>query len=295
MIRGDRHLVLDNMRDDYPKLCQWVHEHGEPTSPRGQLTYELRNIAITLLDPEDSLPLGVGRKLNLAIGAAEALQLIAGVSDPALMARVQPRFKSYMDGSSLHGSYGPRARFQLPDVAQMLINDPASRQALVVIWDSAFDRAVPIAPLDLPCTVALQFLIRDNKLELHTHMRSNDVIMGVSYDFFQFTQLQLTMAGLLNLPVGPYEHHATSLHLYARDLGIMDRMHTTDVLTKPSDLPRGFGVGEQSWYTIQERARFVLDVATGRITEGINPNAFSPTERWYLEQLRPYWVAPDAT
>ena len=292
MIRGDNHLVLDNMRDDYPKLCQWTLEHGTPTSPRGQLTYELRNLSLTLLDPEDALPLGVGRKLNLAIAAAEALQLISGVSDPALMTRVQPRFKTYMDGSSLHGSYGPRIRWQLHDTAQLLINDPQTRQAIVSIWDPNYDRSVPVAPADLPCTIVLQFLIRDTRLELHTHMRSNDVILGLSYDAFQFTQLQLTMANLLRLEAGPYQHHATSFHLYGRDTGVLDRMHLTDVTTKPTDLPKGFGTDATSWYDVQARARFVLDVATGRIVDGVNPNAFTPNERWYLDQLRPYWVAP---
>lgn len=292
MIRGDNHLVLDNMRDDYPKLVAWVREHGKPVSPRNQLTYELQNMSLTLLDPRDALPLGVGRKLNLAIGAAEALCLIAGVADPALMARVQPRFSSYMDGSSLHGAYGPRLRNQLHTIAPILFDDPSSRQAICSIWDPAYDQSVPTAPRDLPCTVFLQFLWRDGKLELHTHMRSNDVVMGVSYDFFQFTQLQLTMAELLGTEVGPYHHHATSLHLYARDVKVLDRMHETDIKVRPTDLPLGLCGAATTWHDVADRARFVLDVATGRIVEGVNPNAFSASERWYLEQLRPYWQPP---
>lgn len=292
MIKGDNHLILDNMRDDYPKLVQWVREHGQPVSPRNQLTYELRNVSITLRDPVDSLPLGVGRKLNLAIGAAEALQLIAGVSDPTLMTRIQPRFGSFMDGSALHGAYGPRIRWQLGDVHTLLFQDPSTRQAICSIWDANYDRSVPVAPRDLPCTLSLQFIFRDSALELHTHMRSNDVVLGVSYDFFQFTQLQLTMANVLGCAVGPYEHHATSLHLYARDIGLLDHMHATDIFTRPDDLPRGFGAEARSWAEVADRARFVLDVAAGRIVDGVNPNGWSATERWYLDKLRPYWVAP---
>lgn len=290
MIRGDSHLVMDNCRDDYPKLCQWVWEHGQPSNPRSELTHELVNMSITLLDPTDALPLGVGRKPNLAIGAAEALQLISGVSDPDLMKRITPRFANYFDGGTLHGGYGPRLRNQLHDVQQILMNDPLSRQAVVTIWDPAYDRTVPVAPRDLPCTVALQFLFREGKLQLHVHMRSNDVIMGVSYDFFQFTQLQLSMANLMGVEVGSYHHHATSFHMYARDLQILDRMHDTDVMVRPDDLPMGFGQTANNWLDIQERTRFVLDVASGRIVKGVNANAFTDTEKWYLEQLRPYWV-----
>jgi len=38
--------------------------------------------------------------------------------------------------------------------------------------------------------------------------------------------------------------------------------------------------------------RFALDVATGRVVEGVNPNAFTADEKWFLEALRPYWQAP---
>jgi thymidylate synthase len=284
--------VLDNLRDDYPSLVKWVHEHGEPVNAHGSMTYELRNMSLTLLDPVDSLPLGVGRKLNLAIGAAEALQLVAGVTDPGLMARIQPRFSSFMDGGVLHGAYGPRLRWQLRDVPSILFADPGSRQAVCTIWDPSYDRSVPTAPRDLPCTVFLQFIFRNDKLELHTHMRSNDVVWGVSYDLFQFTQLQLTMAKVLGCGVGPYHHHATSFHLYKRDVGLLDRLVPTTILTRPTDLPTGFGDKSLDWDDVAMRARFLLDVATGRVVDGVNPNAFTPDERWYLDKLRPYWVAP---
>jgi thymidylate synthase len=292
MIRGDNHLVLDNLRDDYPQLVQWVREHGQPVKPRGMLSYELRNLSLTLLDPIDSLPLGVGRKLNLAIAAAEALQLISGVSDPALMRRIQPRFANFMDGSALHGSYGPRIRWQMDDVMKLLQIDSFSRQAIATIWDPSYDRSVPEPPRDLPCTLNFQFFWREGKLEMHTNMRSNDVVLGVSYDLFQFAQLQLTVARFLNTEVGAYHHHVGSFHLYASDTGVLDHLHKTTVLTRPEDLPTGFGDGgAQSWQEVADRARFVLDVGAGRITEGVNINAFSESEKWYLNQLRPYWVS----
>jgi thymidylate synthase len=284
---------MDNMRDDYPKLVQWVWEHGSPVTPRNELTHELVDVSITLLDPTDALPIGVGRKLNLGIAAAEALQLVAGVSDPELMRRVQGRFANYFDGGALHGAYGPRLRWQLQDIQQILLNDPSSRQAVTTIWDPNYDRTVPNAPRDLPCTVALQFLYRDSALQLHTHMRSNDVVMGVSYDFFQFTQLQLAMADLLQVQVGSYHHHATSLHMYSRDLPVLDRMHNTDESTRQQGRPMGLGSSANSWEEIASRARFVLDVASGRVIDGVNPGAFNSTEKWYLEQLRPYWIAQE--
>lgn len=281
---GGNHLVLANLRDDYPQLVQHVRENGAPVSVRGKLTYELRNVLLTLQDPYDALPLGVGRKLNLGIAAAEALQLVAGITDPQLMLKVQARFSDYMDGSALHGAYGPRLRWQLAGIERLIRLDPTTRQAVMTIWDPAYDQSVPTAPRDLPCTIALQFLYRDEKLELHTTMRSNDVVLGLSYDLFQFTQLQLAMANVLQIEPGSYYHHAVSLHLYGSDTGVLDYLQPTDVLTRPTDLPRGLEAA--SWDELATRARFLLDVATGRLdSSAVNFEVFTPTEAWYLKQL----------
>jgi thymidylate synthase len=281
---------MENARDDYPSLVQWVREEGKPVKCRGEVTYELRDVSITLNDPIDSLPVGVGRKLNLGIAAAEALQLIGGVTDPDLMKRVQPRFKDFMDGSALHGAYGPRLRWQLNDIEALLLTDETTRQAVANIWDANYDRSVPVAPRDLPCTIYLQFMLRDQKLELHTHMRSNDVIWGVSYDFFQFTQLQMSMANALRVPCGPYHHHATSFHLYQRDVGILDYLKPTNIPERPPELPGGIGTPGMTWAEIAERARYVLDVAAGRKVKGVKPGSFNHAESWYLDKLRKYWV-----
>ena len=70
---------------------------------------------------------------------------------------------------------------------------------------------------DTPCTVSLQFLIRDNKLHLTVYMRSNDIWLGFPYDVFSFTCMQIKMAMELGYDVGEYTHIAGSLHLYTRN------------------------------------------------------------------------------
>ena len=47
---------------------------------------------------------------------------------------------------------------------------------------------------DIPCTVSLQFLIRENKLHLFVNMRSNDVFLGLPHDIFCFTMIQEIIA-----------------------------------------------------------------------------------------------------
>jgi hypothetical protein len=75
-----------------------------------------------------------------------------------------------------------------------LLKDHDSRRALVLI-NRANDQiyAVDHGSKDVPCTLSLQFFVRDNKLHLHAHMRSNDVFWGLTYDLFSFTMLQEVM------------------------------------------------------------------------------------------------------
>ena len=60
--------------------------------------------------------------------------------------------------------------------------------------------------------------IRQNKLEWSQVMRSNDVLLGMPYNFIQFTGLQEILAGWLDLDLGTYNHYSDSLHLYSRDM-----------------------------------------------------------------------------
>jgi hypothetical protein len=75
---------------------------------------------------------------------------------------------------------------------------------------------------DIPCTLSIQFFIRDGRLHCVTTMRSNDIWLGLPYDIFCFTCLQRLIAEALKVPTGFYIHQAGSLHLYARNAEKMD-------------------------------------------------------------------------
>lgn len=206
-----------HLRGGYRNLVSEILANGEEVSPRGQATREVRGAVIVLKNPIPSLPNRSGRKLNPAIGAAEALQLIGGFSDPRMMESISKNFSRFLDAGVFHGAYGTRLRGQLPLIYERLRDDPDTRQAVVTIWDPLHDAVVRDSK-DFPCTITLQFMVRDDALELQTYMRSNDVWLGLPYDAFQFTQLQMTMANVLDLRYGPYAHHVGSLHIYERDV-----------------------------------------------------------------------------
>jgi thymidylate synthase len=81
--------------------------------------------------------------------------------------------------------------------------------------------------LDQPCCLAIQFLIRDKKLNLIAYMRSNDLVYGTPYNILYFVKLMHRMLRELNDPelkIGNYYHHATSIHIYKKHLGKVRKM-----------------------------------------------------------------------
>ena len=76
--------------------------------------------------------------------------------------------------------------------------------------------------------------VRQGKLEWSQIMRSNDVLLGMPYNFIQFTGLQEILAGWLELDIGTYNHYSDSLHLYNRDISKVDIAEETPLENKDS-------------------------------------------------------------
>ena len=91
---------------------------------------------------------------------------------------------------------------------------------MLQIWDASKDFPSPDgSPVnsDIPCNVCSFAKIRDGKLEWTQILRSNDLFLGVPYNFVQFTSLQEIIAAWLGIKVGHYTHITDCLHIYARD------------------------------------------------------------------------------
>jgi thymidylate synthase len=125
------------------------------------------------------------------------------------------------DGAHLAGAFGERllkARGhvdQLDAVRRRLTEDRGTRRAVAVV----------LSPTDLvsrsrdhPCLLGLQFLIRNNRLEMISYMRSQSALMVLPYDVFLFTAIQSWIADSLEIEVGPYTHIAGSFHIYSDEL-----------------------------------------------------------------------------
>ena len=261
------------------EVCRDVLGYGSLVSPRGRQTLEVSPLHIELDDPTDTLPDGINRaKLLPAIGAAEALQNIAGVAQPGLMSRISSFFPKPSDRwAEENETYGPRLGRQLDDVAELLRRDRDSREAVATIWRAGDIVGGQAHNL---CTISLQFLVREGALDLLVTMRSNDAWYGLCYDLFQFAQVQLTMARCLGVPAGRYFHTAASMHLYDRHWAAASEL-TLPIENFPATPLWGIGMQPyQSWADARARAEILL-------TGGV-PFGPTPTERWYADTLAPY-------
>ena len=222
--------------DAFIKLSQMLS--GSPeyrVAPRGDATYELTNVIVEIINPYDRLVNHIDRKLCLRYLVGEFLwyerasNLLSEISDYSSFWN-----KISDDGLTANSAYGTRiykkskngGLSQWSKVVNELVKDKTSRRAMLVI---AKPDDFKMTTKDAPCTIGVQFLIRDNKLNMTVWMRSNDLYLGFCYDAAIFTLWQEKLLLALNdtypeLTLGSYTHHATSLHVYEKYYHIINRV-----------------------------------------------------------------------
>ena len=208
--------TLENTANDAwaDALGSVVHE-GIKVACRGMLTKELINntMVVNMAFPEVNLP---ERELNVKFRAAEAAWILSGDNRVDTISKYCKAYKQYSDDQVyMAGAYGPPVVDQLSYIARTLGNDMYSRRAVLTIW-----RPRHYSSRDIPCTVSLQWLIRDDALHCIANMRSNDIWLGTPYDIFTFSMIsQYIIAEFrrsINEDMGPglLYLNAASLHLY---------------------------------------------------------------------------------
>lgn len=208
--------------------------HGRIVTPRGKPTTELLHHTV-LTDMSQPAVWCRERKLNYSFMAAEALWMLDGRDDLEPLVVHTPRMASFSDdGRTLAGAYGPRIMSQHDYVVSCLCNDINTRQAVLTTWNRN-----PPPSKDIPCTVSMQFMIRNRQLNAHVYMRSSDVWLGLPYDTFSFSMVAAHVACDYNqrmltdsdrIRLGTMHLTAGSMHLYHSDMNAAQRLlHNTDI------------------------------------------------------------------
>jgi thymidylate synthase len=194
----------------YDVLLSHLSHRGQPVTARGFETREIINLTLRVESAQNNILVSSYRNPNYRFMVAEWLWIAFGLSTLAPLTRVNGNMAKFSDdGITLTGAYGPRIAHQTRYILQTLINDRYSRQAVLTIWTPN-----PNWSKDIPCTISMQFLIRNDKLHGTVTMRSSDAWLGVPYDFFTFSQLLNSFAGCLGVDVGSLTMNLGSSHLY---------------------------------------------------------------------------------
>lgn len=194
-------------------------EQGRMDSSRdGSVVGEICDAVFCVQDPTRNIVTSRIRNMPMRYAIGELAWYLAGSNRVSDIARFAKKWVDISDdGVTNNSAYGWRIhdKFDFDQweyVKGLMQRDPNTRQAVIHIKD-ADNRPTK----DTPCTMYLQFMLRDSKLNLSVHMRSNDIWMGVPYDMFSFCFLQMKMAMELGVEIGEYTHYAGSLHMYSRD------------------------------------------------------------------------------
>ncbi len=184
---------------------------------RGGLMYELLGTSFKV-EPDSNLVTLPWRKMSPVYANAELLWYLSEKANVQMISSYAPQYAAFAeDNGTAYGAYGTRwgETKQLPKVLELLEAQPDTRRAILSMWRASdLDNQ---NKLDLPCTLALQFLIRNNALHCIAYMRSNDLWLGTPNDVYCFTSLQRIIADYLGMDVGTYTHSVGSLHLYTSD------------------------------------------------------------------------------
>jgi len=220
-------INADNIDEAFEKWYDLLSTDIELQESRdGDVVGEIIGAITVISDPTRCIMKNDIRKLPMRYCIGELLWYLSANNNLSAIQHYTSAWDRMSDdGKIVNSNYGTLIKKyygfdQLKMCEDILINNPNSRQAIIHIKPAR--NIINNPTKDLPCTVSLQFFIRDDKLYLITYMRSNDIWMGFPYDVFQFTCMQIYLAMKLNVDLGTYTHVAGSLHLYKRNLKEVD-------------------------------------------------------------------------
>ena len=202
-------IERDFFYDGWVELLHQLLHKGVSSDPRGLGTVEHLGVSLRIKHSQFNILKHQERGLNYKFMVAEWLWIMNGTNDLECIARYNSEIRKFSDdGTFLAGAYGPRLIHQL-NWLFMKLSELDTRQGVVTIWTTT-----PQPSKDIPCTVALQFLPRRDKIHLIVTMRSSDVWLGLPYDFFVFSQLLNCVCGVMKRIRGFVQFNLGSSHLY---------------------------------------------------------------------------------
>lgn len=220
-----------------------IIDEGNLIKSKRNENLEITQYAATLLNPRARTSMSLDRKLVKSKFAEFAWYL----SQNSELDYIEPYIEAYtreeQQNNRILGAYGPKIfgstddqKPQFERIIEQIIKRKNTKQAYLVISEGIDYRYRGEQFESPPCTIGLHFFVRNEKLNLTVHMRSNDAYLGLPHDLFCFTMLQEVVSCRTKIPLGYYTHYATSMHVYVEHINRI-KQYLEEGKQEPIEMP----------------------------------------------------------
>lgn len=227
-------IIAKNITDAFYQGVDLISDEGKEV-PLGKVTVAMKEVfpvTINIKNPLQRHLIVPVRNMNTISVIAEVMWVLGGRDDVAYLSKYMPSAASYTkDGNSWQTAYGPRIRSnfgvdQLKVAYNELKRSWRTAQANISIIDAHLD--LHREKLATPCTIWLNFIIRENKLNTFVSMRANDLIWGFSYiNPFEWSIFMELLAYWLGVEVGEYYQFVASWRVFYRHYNMLEKLKET--------------------------------------------------------------------
>lgn len=160
--------------------------------------------------------------------------MIRGCTDSDEIVQKYPNIMRFMEKpkskdlpENFNTFYGPRILSQLPLIERELREKPDTRRAVIMILDKddlhLLDKD---ESLEFPCTDSATFFVRDGNLNVHVHMRSQNMGQVLKLDMYLWGRFTCELANKLQLNLGKFSSSIVSAHVFKKDFDYIKSLIT---------------------------------------------------------------------
>lgn len=199
-MNGGNMIVINarNTTHAYDQVIRYVWWNGKVfVDQRKNKIKEVENITIQILSDTIDYPnFGPTTKRY-------GIDFAAGLTDDN---------EAYEKFVAFQYSYGERIRRDnaLENVIDLLTTEPTTRRAVLPIF---LPNDTKYSQHEVPCATQIYLRVRDGKLNMDLHMRSNDIVGAFPADVYGFRRLQEYIAVEIGCKIGIYTHTIGSAHI----------------------------------------------------------------------------------
>lgn len=228
-----RCINVRNVNEALAHGLAWLWHSGDTEESRNGPVLVSQTPVITCYEcPRERVLFSPMRDCNPFFHLMESLWMLAGRDDVEWICHFNSTFHKFSDnGKTFWGAYGRRWRGwfgydQLEWIAKDLRNNPASRRAVLTMWNAMDDpgsfqhdfhdlQRAADGGKDVPCNTNAFFRIHDGRLNMEVNCRSNDILWGAyGANAVHFSMLLEYMAALIGVEVGVFWQNSFNFHVY---------------------------------------------------------------------------------